>query len=112
MYYTTGQVIKLLNISKPTLYKICKSKKINPQRTTGGNYRFSEYDLKQLLNENVDSINIEQYFVKTVNDIWLILKKLAEEIWGLKDGEEKLKEILKKNQNEIFILNVSNFKEM
>jgi len=109
-YYTTGQVTKILSISKPTLYKLCKSKNINPQRTAGGNYRFSDYDVKKLLNQNEDEINIEKQFINTVNDVWFILKKLAEEIWGI-EGEEKLKDILRKNQKEIFILNVSNFKE-
>ena len=109
MYYTTGQITKILNISKPTLYKLCKEKNINPRKTAGGNYRFSEIDLRQLLGES-EVKNIEQSFVKVVNDVWLILKNMAEEIWGV-EGEKRLIEILKKNKDNIFILNKSIFKE-
>lgn len=110
MYYTTKQVLKFLNISKPTLYRICKKKKIKPQKTAGGNYRFSEQDLNRIFDNECFEIDIEKKFVKTSRDIWLMLKGLAEEIWGIENGEQKLKTILEKNKD-IFILNESNFKE-
>ena len=110
-FYTTSQATKILNISRPTLYKLCKSRNIKPQQTIGGNYRFSEYDIKKLLNKDEQQINLEKQFVNIVNDIWFILRKFADDIWGLKEGEKRLIEILRKNQDEIFILNMSNFKE-
>lgn len=110
---TTGQVVKLLNISRPTLYKLCKKKGIQPKKTAGGNYRYSDRDLKQLVNqEGIDTRNIEIKFVDAVNDIWIILKKLSQEVWGLENGEKKLIEILQKNKEDIFILNISHFKEI
>lgn len=109
MLYTTGQVTKILNVSKPTLYKICKNKGIKPQRTTGGNYRFSDLDLKKILDSDEINLDIEQKFVKTVNDIWFMLKGLAEEIWGIEKGEKKLRRILEKHKDNIFILNMTKF---
>ena len=112
MRYTTGQITKILNISRPTLYNLCKKKKIRPQRTAGGNYRYSEENLKELLEQNLDEKDLETSFVEAVNDIWVILKKLADNVWGVDQGEERLVQILQKNKNDIFILNISNFKEI
>lgn len=107
--YTTGQVTKYLNVSRPTLYKLCKEKGIRLKKTAGGNYRFSEEDLQKLIDEEkVDARGVEEKFVDTVNDVWLVLKKLAIEIWGIEDGERKLVEVLKKNKKDIFLLNVTN----
>ena len=60
--YTTGKIIKILNISRPTLYKLCKSKGISPVKTPGGNYRYSESDLKRLLNSKSNSF----FFITTM----------------------------------------------
>ena len=110
--YTTGRLIQILNISRPTLYKFCKKKGIKPKKTPGGNYRYTELDLKTLLDDQgVDSRNVEEKLVNTINDVWIILKKLAEEVWG-EQGERKLVELIEKNKNDIFILNLSTFKEM
>ena len=107
--YTTGEATRLLNVSRPTLYKLCKDKGIEPNKTAGGNYRFTEIQIKKLLNQNLDTRNIEEKFVNAVNDVWIIFKKLAEDIWGL-EGEKKLIEILEKNKQDIFLLNLSDFK--
>jgi len=109
MRYTTKQILKILNISKPTLYKICKEKQIVPKKTIGGHCRYSDEDVKRLLDDKINSKDIETKFIETVNDVWFILKKLSEEIWGIEKGQEKLIEILQKNKEDIFILNLSNF---
>jgi hypothetical protein len=111
MRYTTSQVQKIINVSKPTLYKLCKQKCVIPQKTSGGHSRYSDQDIKKLLGENGLNKNIDQKFVETVNDVWFILKKLSEDIWGIGKGEQKLIDIIQKNRNDIFILNLSVFKE-
>lgn len=111
MIHSTGEVLKLLNISKPTLYKLCKTRGIVPKRI-GRNYRYSEDDLKLLLKYGeIDIRSVEDKFVSTINDVWFVLIKFAGELWG-NEGESKLKEILLKNRQNIFILNVSNFEEI
>lgn len=107
--YTTGDILKKINVSRPTLYKLCKNKGVKPHRTAGGNYRFTEVQVKKLLNQKLDPRDIDEKFVNAVNDVWVIFKKLAEDIWGL-EGEEKLIEILENNKQDIFLLNLSNFK--
>jgi excisionase family DNA binding protein len=107
MLLTTNQVLKLLNVSKPTLYKLLKQKQITAKKTVGGHRRYSEDDLKRLLNDQ-NGKSIETKFVDAVNDVWIILKKLSEDIWGI-EGQDKLTEILLKNKKEIFILNISKF---
>jgi len=109
MRYTTKQILKILNVSKPTLYKLCKDRKIVAKKTVGGHCRYSDEDVKELLGDQINSKDIETKFIETVNDVWLILKKLSEEIWGMEKGQEKLIEILQKNKQDIFILNLSNF---
>lgn len=109
MVSSTKEVLKLLKISKPTLYKLCKQKGIKP-KTVGGHYRYTDADLKKILtSQGVDTRNIESKFVDLVNDIWLTLVEFSNQIWD--NGEEKLKEILIKNKSDIFIMNVTNFKE-
>ena len=108
--YTTGETTRLLNISRPTLYKLCKVKGIKPKKTVGGNYRFSDNDIRRLINKTIDENDIEEKFVNAVNDVWMIFKGFAEEIWGLEKGETRLKEILRNNKEDIFIINISNFK--
>lgn len=109
MTYKTSDVLRLCNISKPTLYKICKAKNIKVGRTIGGNYRYSEKDVQAILGENIDTQSVERRFISTINDVWEVLTNMATEIWG-KQGEQKLKDILNKNKNEIFLLNISEFK--
>lgn len=109
MVSSTKEVLKLLKISKPTLYKLCKQKGIKP-KTVGGHYRYTDTDLKKILtSQGIDTRNIESKFVDLVNDIWLTLVEFSNQIWD--NGEEKLKEILIKNKSDIFIMNVTNFKE-
>ena len=107
--YSTGQVVDILNISRPTLYKLCKNKGLIPKKTAGGNYRFTQDDLRILMGNKVDDRNIEDKFVNAVNDVWLIMKKFAEDIWGIEKGEKKLIELLQNNRKDIFILNITNF---
>ena len=110
MFYNTGKVCKILQVSRPTLYKLCKERNVKPKKTSGGNYRFTELDLKRLMgDEKIDDRNIEEKFVELVNDNWLLMKQFAEEIWGIESGQKKLKRILEKNKNDIFILNISTF---
>ncbi len=107
--YTTGDITNRLNISRPTLYKLCKQKKIFPKKTPGGNHRYSEIDFINLLNDfEIDDKNIEDKFIKMTKDIWLVLTEFSKTIWGNDFGEQKLKEIVQKN--ELFIMNVSRFK--
>ena len=107
--YSTKDVLKKLSISKPTLYKLCKKKSIEPLRI-GNHYRYTDIDLKKLLSQEFDDRKIDDKFVSLVNDVWLTLVEFSNEIW--KDqGETKLKEILLRNKENIFILNVSTFKE-
>lgn len=109
MYCTTKDALKLLGISKPTLYKLCKHKGIKP-KTVGGHYRYSELDIKKLLSsEGIDTRNLEEKFVSLVNDVWYVLVEFSNQMWS--NGEEKLKEILMKNKDNIFIMNLSTFKE-
>lgn len=107
--YSTKQALKQLGISKPTLYKLCKKKGILP-KTIGGHYRFSDNDIKKLLSsEGIDTRDIEEKFVSLVNDVWFVLVEFSNQVWS--NGEEKLKEILMKNKDNIFIMNLSTFKE-
>ena len=108
MYSTTKDVLKKLNISKPTLYKLCKQKDVKPIRA-GNHYRYTDKDIKNLLSQELDDTKIDEKFVSLVNDIWLMLVEFSNEIWD--DGETRLKEILLRNKENIFILNVSTFKE-
>jgi len=111
MLYTTGEVTKRLNISRPTLYKLCKDKRIRPSSTPGGNYRYSDEDLKRLLEiYNIDTRDVEDKFVNAINEVWIIFKKMAEELWGIGEGERKLREILENNKSDIFLLNSTSFK--
>lgn len=108
--YTTKEVLKKLGISKPTLYKICKQKGLKPQ-LVGKHYRYTDENLKQILSDSgYDTRKIEDKFVEFTNDIWFILVKFANEIWS-ENGEEKLKEIMLKNKENLFIMNISKFKE-
>lgn len=107
--FTTKTTLKLLNISKPTLYKLLKQKGIKP-KTVGKHYRYSEDDIKKLLtSQGIDTRDIETKFVNLVNDIWNMLVEFSNQIWN--DGEEKLKEIMINNKENIFIMNISTFKE-
>ena len=107
--YTTGEITKRLNVSRPTLYKLCKQKKIFPKKTVGGNYRYSEIDFINLLNDfELDDKNIEDKFIKLSKDIWLILTEFSKTIWGNEIGEERLRDIVQNNN--LFIMNVSQFK--
>jgi excisionase family DNA binding protein len=107
--YSTKTALKLLGISKPTLYKLCKQKGIKP-KTIGGHYRYSDADLKKLLtSQGIDTRDLETKFVSLVNDVWFVLVEFSNQLW--EDGEDKLKEILMKNKENIFIMNISTFKE-
>ena len=107
--FATKDALKLLKISKPTLYKLCKKNGVKPQKV-GGHYRYSEVDLKKLMTkQGVDPKDIEQRFVELVNDIWFVLVEFSNRIWD--DGETKLKEILSKNKENVFFMNISKFKE-
>ena len=107
--YTTGDIVKKLHISRPTLYKLCKQKKIFPKQTAGGNYRYSELDFINLLNDfEIDNKNIEDKFIKMTKDIWIVLTEFSKTIWGNEFGENKLKDIIKKS--DLFIMNVSTFR--
>jgi excisionase family DNA binding protein len=107
--YSTKDVLKLLKISKPTLYKLCKKKGIRP-KTVGGHYRYSETDLKKLLtSQGIDTRDIESKFVELVNDVWFVLVQFSNQLWD--EGEDKLREILLKNKSNIFLMNISTFKE-
>lgn len=106
---STKEALKLLHISKPTLYKLCKQKKIFPQKV-GAHYRYTETDIKKLLSsQGIDTRDIEAKFVDLTNEIWNVLIQFSNQIWD--DGEDKLKEILLKNKENIFLLNITNFKE-
>jgi excisionase family DNA binding protein len=107
--YSTKTALKLLGISKPTLYKLCKQKGIK-SKTIGGHYRYSDADLKKLLtSQGVDTRDLETKFVSLVNDVWFVLVEFSNQLW--EDGEDKLKKILMKNKENIFIMNISTFKE-
>lgn len=107
--HTTKEVLKLLKISKPTLYKLCKQKGIKP-RTVGGHYRYTDLDLKKILtSQGIDARNIDAKFVDLVNELWFVLVEFSNQIW--EDGEDKLKEILLRNRSNIFLMNISTFKE-
>ena len=99
--YTTGQISKILNVSRPTLYKICSKKGIKPI-IIGKKFRYTEIDLKKLLDEE-NNLNIEQ----KISDVFFILRQIGEEIWGKDQAEKKLMEILKENH---FCLNKTVFK--
>jgi excisionase family DNA binding protein len=107
--YSTKDALKMLGISKPTLYKLCKKKGISP-KTVGGHYRYTDSDIKKLLSsEGIDTRDLEAKFVDLSNDIWLVLVQFANQLWD--DGESKLKEIMMKNKEDIFLMNISKFKE-
>jgi len=109
--YTTGDVCKILNVSRPTLYKLCKERSVHPKKTSG-NFRFSETDLKKILQENgKDLRDVEERFLDLVKDTWLIMRQMAKEVWGVNEGEKKLVDFLQKNKDDLFILNVSSLKE-
>jgi len=105
--YCTKDVMKILHISKPTLYKLCRLYKIQPQ-TVGKHYRYSEGDIKRLLErKGVDTRDLELKFEEVVREVKCSLIEFANLIW--EDGEERLNEILK--DKSVFHLNKSIFKE-
>jgi len=107
--YSSKEALKILKISKPTLYKLCKQKGIKP-KTIGKHYRYSDSEIKMLLSsEGIDTRDLELKFVDLVNDVWNVLIEFSNQIW--ENGEEKLKEIMIKNRQNIFVLNISTFKE-
>ena len=61
------------------------------------------------MNNKIENYDIEDKFINAVNDVWFIMIKLANEIWGVDKGEKKLIELLQKNKKNIFILNMTNF---
>ena len=108
--FSTKDALKKLGISKPTLYKLLKQKNIKP-KTVGGHYRYTDEDIKKLLSsQGIDTRDIETKFVNLVNDVWFSLVEFSNQIWD--NGEERLKEILLKNKENIFIMNISTFKEI
>jgi len=109
MIYSSKEVLKLLKISKPTLYKLCREKGIKPN-LIGRRYRYTEFDLKRLLsNQGIDTRDLETKFVGLVNSIWLILVEYANCLW--ENGEDKLKEIMIKNKDNVFFMNTTTFRE-
>jgi hypothetical protein len=108
MIYSTKDVLKILNISKPTLYKLCKQRNVNP-KTVGRHYRYTEFDLRKLLvNEHISEKDLETKFVSLVNDVWLTLVEFSNFLWT--DGEEKLRKIMLRNRKNIFFMNITTFK--
>lgn len=104
--YSTKDVMGILKISKPTLYKLCKQKKLKPNMI-GNRYKFTEYDLK-ILAENTDIRGLEQKFSDLVKNVWFILNHYAKDLYG-NSGEKKLKEIISKSN--FFFMNSTKFKE-
>lgn len=55
--YTTDELAKIFNISKPTVYRIIESRKI-PFYKVKGSIRFSRDDVLKYLEENrIESVN-------------------------------------------------------
>ena len=55
--YTTDELAKIFNISKPTVYRIIESRKI-PFYKVKGSIRFSRGDVLKYLEENrIESVN-------------------------------------------------------
>lgn len=108
--YSTKNVLELLKISKPTLYKLCKAKCIKP-KTIGNHYRYTDEDLRKLLSdEGIDTRNPEEKFENLVNNIWFMLVQYAKQLYG-KEAENKLKTLLEKQQPRIFFMNTTFIKE-
>lgn len=108
--YSTKDVIDILKISKPTLYKLCKSKCIKP-KTIGRHYRYTDVDLRRLLSdEGIDTRDIEVKFENLVNNIWFMLVQYSKQLYG-KDAENKLKEIIAGQKERIFFMNKTTFRE-
>jgi excisionase family DNA binding protein len=64
---STKEALKLLHISKPTLYKLCKQKGIFPKKV-GAHYRYTEADIQKLLfSEGADIRDLETKFVDLSN---------------------------------------------
>lgn len=108
MKFTTGQVLERLNISKPTLYKLCRDKNVRPFKTVGGHNRYSNEDLEKLLERKIDNENVDEKFDALVEDVLSVLGRFAYETWGEK-GQSRLLDIIEKKKNN-FITNISTFK--
>lgn len=109
--YSTKDVLEILKISKPTFYKLCKNKGIEP-KIVGSHYRYTDLDLEKLLSDiGVDTRSQEKKFESLVNNIWFILVQYAKNLYG-KEAEIKLRNIIEGQKDSIFILNTTNFKEI
>ena len=88
-HYTTGQVTLELNISRPTLYKLCKKKSIKLKKTAGGNYRYSEENLRDLLDVvGSDTRSLEVKF--NIMNIFNHLRELLDTILEAMKGDKTL----------------------
>lgn len=88
--YTTNQVLKILNISKPTLYKLIKQHKLTPVKTSSkGHYRFTDSDLFLLQNSCNPPKEIN---ILTARIIHVIGSFLSDRY-----SEEEVKEMLSKS---------------
>jgi excisionase family DNA binding protein len=103
--YSTKEVMGLLKISKPTLYKLCRQKNLCPKKV-GTHYRYSDQDVKRLLDTEIKSA--EERFSNLVNSVWFIMVNYAIELYG-KEGENKLKQMICKSN--IFFMNTTSLKE-
>jgi excisionase family DNA binding protein len=102
-YYSTNKACKLLSLSRPTIYKICKAKNIEIEKTIGGSYRFSEIDLKRIIESRENTESVERRFSNMIEDVMIMLNAMAKEIYG-EEAEQKLKDLIMNNKQEIFIL--------
>lgn len=110
MMYSTKDVLELLSISKPTLYKLCKKKGVAPKKICN-HYRFSDLDIIKLTNQSLDTRDKRIKFECLVNDILNLLSQFSKQLYG-KQGETKLHEILLRQKNSVFVMNMTHFKEI
>jgi excisionase family DNA binding protein len=94
MNYSSGKIIKQLNITRTTLYRLFERHNITPIRTDGGHYRITDEEfirlktyvntkskkkllilLKNNIKKRVKDIYTEQDRYKVVNEINAILDK-------------------------------------
>lgn len=108
MFYTSKDVLEILKISKPTLYKLCKQKNIKP-KTISGHFRFSDEDLSILVSDNKKEYDDKKEFEGLVEEIMFVLNKFSKKIYGIK-GEDILKTMILKTRMKKFILNKTVFK--
>lgn len=102
--YTTSEIISLLNVSRPTLYKILGELDFHPKRTSkNGKYLFSKIDLfflKKYLSSR--GINKKLFLNNLYEDVLKMILLYSKQI-DPQNGEKFFNEFFKSYKKDIIL---------